>query len=293
MRRLSTTCVVHLDGRPERRRMSTSTRISASDCWARGRRDVMSQRFPPPEHWPARLLAEIAAHYRSAKHGIEDHSPLKIQSCGPIILSPKSAVTADLLPAHCVRLYSPAPRLRGGQAAGYTCTHHRLKIMQTDLAGCAPVSLEDYAPPREQYARTLHEGYLRSRIRLRTAGRRRNKRNCEDTGWAPPVVALGIDVAVMPRTTACVRVPPPPSLTDCLSTARFATAEHTRLPSFDLLPPLVLEVAAIDLEAGVQMTPKIVKGTGEDMLRDGIDSCDNVGLEFFECVRVVAVDLSL
>ncbi|KAJ8868376.1 hypothetical protein PR048_029892 [Dryococelus australis] len=55
----------------------------------------------------------------------------------------------------------------------------------------------------------------------------------------------------------------------------------------------VLEVAAIDLEAGVQTTPKVVKGTGEDMLRDGIDSCDKVGLEFFECVRVVAVDLSL
>ncbi|KAJ8882254.1 hypothetical protein PR048_018742 [Dryococelus australis] len=37
-----------------------------------------------------------------------------------------------------------------------------------------------------------------------------------------------------------------------------------------------------DLEAGVQTTPKVVKGTGEDMLRDGIDSCDNVvGLEFF------------
>ncbi|KAJ8880356.1 hypothetical protein PR048_016825 [Dryococelus australis] len=36
----------------------------------------------------------------------------------------------------------------------------------------------------------------------------------------------------------------------------------------------VLEVAAIDLEAGVQTTPKVVNGTGEDMLRDGIDSCD-------------------
>ncbi|KAJ8867315.1 hypothetical protein PR048_031116 [Dryococelus australis] len=53
----------------------------------------------------------------------------------------------------------------------------------------------------------------------------------------------------------------------------------------------VLEVAAIDLEAGVQTTPKVVKGTGDDMLRD--DSCDNVGLEFLECVRVVPVDLSL
>ncbi|KAJ8872780.1 hypothetical protein PR048_026396 [Dryococelus australis] len=42
----------------------------------------------------------------------------------------------------------------------------------------------------------------------------------------------------------------------------------------------VLEVAAIDLEAGVQTTPKVVKGTGEDMLQDGIDSCDNAGLEF-------------
>ncbi|KAJ8867857.1 hypothetical protein PR048_031662 [Dryococelus australis] len=49
----------------------------------------------------------------------------------------------------------------------------------------------------------------------------------------------------------------------------------------------VLEVAAIDLEAGVQTTPKVVKGTGEDMLRDGIDSCNNVGLEFLECVRSV------
>ncbi|KAJ8866671.1 hypothetical protein PR048_032532 [Dryococelus australis] len=47
----------------------------------------------------------------------------------------------------------------------------------------------------------------------------------------------------------------------------------------------VLEVATIDLEAGVQTTPKVVKGTGEDMLQDGIDSCDSVGLEFFECVR--------
>ncbi|KAJ8865593.1 hypothetical protein PR048_033113 [Dryococelus australis] len=53
----------------------------------------------------------------------------------------------------------------------------------------------------------------------------------------------------------------------------------------------VLEVAAIDLEPSVKTTPKIVKGTGEDMLRDGIDSCDNVGLEFFERVRVVAVGL--
>ncbi|KAJ8876255.1 hypothetical protein PR048_024165 [Dryococelus australis] len=34
----------------------------------------------------------------------------------------------------------------------------------------------------------------------------------------------------------------------------------------------VLEVAAIDLEAGVQTTPKVVKGTGEYMLRDGIDT---------------------
>ncbi|KAJ8875124.1 hypothetical protein PR048_023017 [Dryococelus australis] len=44
----------------------------------------------------------------------------------------------------------------------------------------------------------------------------------------------------------------------------------------------VLEVAASDLEAGMQTTPKFVKGTGEDILQDGIDSCDNVGLEFFE-----------
>ncbi|KAJ8889108.1 hypothetical protein PR048_008602 [Dryococelus australis] len=34
----------------------------------------------------------------------------------------------------------------------------------------------------------------------------------------------------------------------------------------------VLEVVAIDLEEGVQTTPKVVKGTGENMLRDGIDS---------------------
>ncbi|KAJ8897691.1 hypothetical protein PR048_003041 [Dryococelus australis] len=33
----------------------------------------------------------------------------------------------------------------------------------------------------------------------------------------------------------------------------------------------VLEVAAIDLEAGVQTTPKVVKGTGEDMLRDAVE----------------------
>ncbi|KAJ8892379.1 hypothetical protein PR048_004959 [Dryococelus australis] len=37
--------------------------------------------------------------------------------------------------------------------------------------------------------------------------------------------------------------------------------------------PGALEVAAIDLEEGVQTTPPAVKGTGEDMLRDGIDSC--------------------
>ncbi|KAJ8890799.1 hypothetical protein PR048_010308 [Dryococelus australis] len=49
----------------------------------------------------------------------------------------------------------------------------------------------------------------------------------------------------------------------------------------------VLEVAAIGIEAGVQTTSKVVKGTGNDMLRDGFDSCDNVGLEFFECLRVV------
>ncbi|KAJ8880037.1 hypothetical protein PR048_020659 [Dryococelus australis] len=35
----------------------------------------------------------------------------------------------------------------------------------------------------------------------------------------------------------------------------------------------VLEVATIDLEAGVQTTPKVVQGTGEGMLQDGIDSC--------------------
>ncbi|KAJ8887697.1 hypothetical protein PR048_013915 [Dryococelus australis] len=40
----------------------------------------------------------------------------------------------------------------------------------------------------------------------------------------------------------------------------------------NLLQKKVLEVAAIDLEAGVQTTPKVVKGTGEDMLRDGIDT---------------------
>ncbi|KAJ8878540.1 hypothetical protein PR048_019118 [Dryococelus australis] len=40
-------------------------------------------------------------------------------------------------------------------------------------------------------------------------------------------------------------------------------------------------MVAIDLEAGVQATPKVVKGTGEDMPRDGVDSCHNVGLEFF------------
>ncbi|KAJ8889712.1 hypothetical protein PR048_009213 [Dryococelus australis] len=34
----------------------------------------------------------------------------------------------------------------------------------------------------------------------------------------------------------------------------------------------VLEVAAIDIETGLQTTPKVVKGTGEDMLRDGIDT---------------------
>ncbi|KAJ8881059.1 hypothetical protein PR048_017532 [Dryococelus australis] len=64
--------------------------------------------------------------------------------------------------------------------------------------------------------------------------------------------------------------------------------------SFCLRPPVptflgkwnkALEVAAIDLEAGVQTTRKVVKGTGEDMLRDSIDSCDNVGLEFYECVQ--------
>ncbi|KAJ8879711.1 hypothetical protein PR048_020319 [Dryococelus australis] len=43
-------------------------------------------------------------------------------------------------------------------------------------------------------------------------------------------------------------------------------------------------VAAIDLKVGVQTTPKVVKGVGKDMVQDGIDSCDNVGLEFFECV---------
>ncbi|KAJ8867776.1 hypothetical protein PR048_031579 [Dryococelus australis] len=40
----------------------------------------------------------------------------------------------------------------------------------------------------------------------------------------------------------------------------------------------VLEVAAIDLEAGVQTIPKIVKGMCEDMLRVGIDSCVPRGL---------------
>ncbi|KAJ8881142.1 hypothetical protein PR048_017615 [Dryococelus australis] len=52
---------------------------------------------------------------------------------------------------------------------------------------------------------------------------------------------------------------------------------------------VVLEVAAIDLEAGVQTTPKVVKGTGEDMLRDGIgtgpllkdSSCISQGSSYF------------
>ncbi|KAJ8891772.1 hypothetical protein PR048_004325 [Dryococelus australis] len=56
--------------------------------------------------------------------------------------------------------------------------------------------------------------------------------------------------------------------------------------------PGVLEEAATDLEAGVQTTPKGAKDTGEDMLREGTDSCDKVGPEFFGCARVVAVDLT-
>ncbi|KAJ8892882.1 hypothetical protein PR048_005463 [Dryococelus australis] len=47
----------------------------------------------------------------------------------------------------------------------------------------------------------------------------------------------------------------------------------------------VLDVAPIDLDSGVQTTLKVVKCTGEDMLWDGIVSCGNVGLEFFECVK--------
>ncbi|KAJ8885885.1 hypothetical protein PR048_012091 [Dryococelus australis] len=53
------------------------------------------------------------------------------------------------------------------------------------------------------------------------------------------------------------------------------------------------QVVVIDLEAGVQTTPNVMKGTGEDMLRYGIDICDNVALEFFDCVRVVAAKRSL
>ncbi|KAJ8896976.1 hypothetical protein PR048_002322 [Dryococelus australis] len=68
---------------------------------------------------------------------------------------------------------------------------------------------------------------------------------------------------------------------------RWEAGSLTTIPPW---PPQI--VAAIDLEAGVQTTPKVVKGTSEDMLRDGIDNCDNVDLESFESVRVVAVDLT-
>ncbi|KAJ8893010.1 hypothetical protein PR048_005591 [Dryococelus australis] len=56
---------------------------SPEHCGGGGGGGSKSQRSPPPGHRQARLLPEMAAHYRSdrsAKHGFEDHSPLKIQS---------------------------------------------------------------------------------------------------------------------------------------------------------------------------------------------------------------------
>ncbi|KAJ8882954.1 hypothetical protein PR048_014793 [Dryococelus australis] len=49
----------------------------------------------------------------------------------------------------------------------------------------------------------------------------------------------------------------------------------------------VLEVAAIDLEAGVQTTPQVVKGTGEDILRDGIDM--GPLLKYSTCIRGINI----
>ncbi|KAJ8875936.1 hypothetical protein PR048_023844 [Dryococelus australis] len=45
----------------------------------------------------------------------------------------------------------------------------------------------------------------------------------------------------------------------------------------------VLEVTAIDLEVGVQTTPKVVKGTGEDMLWDGTDTGRGGGADDAAC----------
>ncbi|KAJ8893789.1 hypothetical protein PR048_006390 [Dryococelus australis] len=43
----------------------------------------------------------------------------------------------------------------------------------------------------------------------------------------------------------------------------------------DKIPRVGVGSGPIDLEAGVQATSKVVKDTGEDMLRDGIDICDH------------------
>ncbi|KAJ8870961.1 hypothetical protein PR048_027263 [Dryococelus australis] len=55
------------------------------------------------------------------------------------------------------------------------------------------------------------------------------------------------------------------------------TAQPPRYPGIygisGYLSSVFFDLAAIDLEAGVQTTPKVVEGTGEGMLRDGIDSC--------------------
>ncbi|KAJ8876041.1 hypothetical protein PR048_023949 [Dryococelus australis] len=54
----------------------------------------------------------------------------------------------------------------------------------------------------------------------------------------------------------------------------------------------VLEGAAVDLEAGVQITPKVVKGTGEDMLRDGIPPATFKGPILYITVKFSLMSLS-
>ncbi|KAJ8890654.1 hypothetical protein PR048_010163 [Dryococelus australis] len=51
----------------------------------------------------------------------------------------------------------------------------------------------------------------------------------------------------------------------CTVLTAFRPGTHGKLPG-----PGTVQVAAIDVEAGVQTTPKVVKGTGEDMLWDSI-----------------------
>ncbi|KAJ8868398.1 hypothetical protein PR048_029914 [Dryococelus australis] len=82
------------------------------------------------------------------------------------------------------------------------------------------------------------------------------------------------------------RVLRPPSMTEVSLATSLTVLKWEQSPqAFVVGQRLSLLYRASGLkEAPWDTTPKVVKGAGEYMLRDGVDSCDNVGLEFFDCV---------